>query len=94
MKLDPIQIAAAEAPGSLLLLGPAGSGKTTALQQRLLKLLGSGESAYTMLVITAEQEHGRGFLDKVHRSGLGPTPNLTSRPTMPSLGKWSRYFGR
>jgi len=76
MELDPIQKAAAEAPGSSLLLGPAGSGKTTALQRRLLKLLGSGESAYTMLVITAEQEHGQGFLNTVHSSGLGPYAEL------------------
>ncbi|HSG15737.1 MAG TPA: UvrD-helicase domain-containing protein [Anaerolineae bacterium] len=76
MELAPIQQAAAEGVGSSLLLGPAGSGKTTALQHRLLTLLESGESAYTVLVIIAEQEHGQGFLDMVHRSGLGPYAEL------------------
>ncbi|UCG23898.1 MAG: hypothetical protein JSW55_17465 [Chloroflexota bacterium] len=76
MELAPLQEAAVQAQGSSLLLGPAGGGKTTALQHRLLQLLGSGESAYTMLVITAEQEHGQGFLDTVRNSELGPYAEL------------------
>ncbi len=76
MKLAPIQEAAAEAAGSALLLGPAGAGKSTALHHRLLKLLESGEPAYTLLVIIAEPEHEQGFLDAIHRAGLGPYAEL------------------
>ena len=76
MKLAPIQEAAAGAAGSALLLGPAGTGKTTALQQRLLNLLESGEPAYTLLAIVAEPDHSQAFLDSIHRSGLGPYAEL------------------
>ena len=58
------------------LLGTAGTGKTTALQKRLLRLLRAGETAYTILVLVAEPEHQQGYLDAVHQSGLGPYADL------------------
>ena len=58
------------------LLGAAGTGKTTALQQRLLRLLADGEPAYTLLVLVAEPEHQQEYLDAVHQSGLGPYADL------------------
>lgn len=58
------------------LLGAAGTGKTTALQQRLVRLLATGEPAYTILVVVAEPDQIRPYLDAVHRSGLGPYADL------------------
>ncbi|MCB9419243.1 MAG: hypothetical protein H6667_05535 [Ardenticatenaceae bacterium] len=58
------------------LLGAAGTGKTTALQERLLRLLRGGEPAYTILVLVAEPEHQQSYLDAVHQSGLGPYADL------------------
>ena len=76
MELAPIQIAVSEAKSSSLLLGPAGSGKSLALQQRLVQLLASGEPAYTVLVLVAEPEHSQAFLDRVQLSALGPYAEL------------------
>ena len=75
--LSPIQREAAEATGSSLLFGYAGTGKTTALRQRLLRLLHEGESAYTVLVLVAEPEHREGFYEFIRRSGAGPYSELT-----------------
>lgn len=75
--LSPIQRAAAEAGGSSLLTGYAGTGKTTALRHRLLHLLQGGESAYTVLVLVAEPEHREGFLSFIRESGAGPYPELS-----------------
>lgn len=61
---------------SSFLLGPAGTGKSTALQHRLLQLLADGEPAYTILVIVAEPEHRHQFLDTLHDSGQGPYADL------------------
>ena len=58
--LTPTQLAAIEADSSSFLLGPAGTGKSTALRQRLLTLLEGKEPAYTMLVMIAELEHAQG----------------------------------
>ncbi len=68
------QVAAAE--GTSYLYGPAGTGKTTALQQRLLRLLRAGEPAYTILVLVAEPEHRDAYFDAVRASGLGPYAEL------------------
>jgi hypothetical protein len=76
LSLTPAQQEAVEAQGSLFLLGPAGTGKTTALSQRLLRLLVTGEPAYTTLVLVAEPEHERAYLDSLHQSGLGPYSEL------------------
>jgi hypothetical protein len=70
------QIAAIESGQSSFLLGPAGTGKSTALHYRLLNLLESGEPAYTHLVLVAEPEHEQPFLDTIHESGLGPYSDL------------------
>jgi ATP-dependent exoDNAse (exonuclease V) beta subunit len=60
-ELTPVQEEAIQAGKNSFLLGPAGTGKTTALQQRLLRLLADGEPAYTILVLVAEPEHQRGI---------------------------------
>ncbi|MEZ4593683.1 MAG: AAA family ATPase, partial [Chloroflexota bacterium] len=70
------QQAAIAAEQTSFLLGPAGTGKTFALQQRLLRLLQDGEPAYTLLVIVAEPEQASNYLDAVHQSGLGPYADL------------------
>jgi hypothetical protein len=75
-ELTPVQEEAIQAGKNSFLLGPAGTGKTTALQQRLLRLLADGEPAYTILVLVAEPEHQRGYLTAVHQSGLGPYADL------------------
>ncbi|MFO7662498.1 MAG: hypothetical protein R6X18_07875 [Chloroflexota bacterium] len=67
---------AVAATGAVFLYGPAGTGKTTALHQRLLNLLTGGESAYTVLVLVAEPEHRTAFYDAVRNSGLGPYADL------------------
>lgn len=64
------------ARGTSLLHGRAGTGKTTALHERLLHLLREGEPAYTFLVLVAEPEHRQAFLDAVNSSGLGPYSEL------------------
>lgn len=72
----PSQLEAIETGGTSFWLGPAGSGKSTAMEQRLLSLLESGEPAYTILLLVAEPEHQRPFLDAIHQSGLGPYADL------------------
>jgi hypothetical protein len=76
IELTDLQNEAVTAVGKLFLLGPAGVGKTVSLSRRLLHLLAAGESAYTMLVLIAEPEHERYFLDPIHQSGLGPYTEL------------------
>ena len=72
-----MQVAAIEAGGSSFWRGPAGTGKTTTLQQRLLRLLRQGEPAYTLMVLVAEQEHQQRYQTAVRASGLGPYADLT-----------------
>lgn len=74
--LTPVQATAVAANQHTFLLGPAGSGKTTALQHRLVQLLQQGEPAYTILVLVAEPEHASDYLATVHRAGLGPYADL------------------
>ncbi|MCA9947540.1 MAG: UvrD-helicase domain-containing protein, partial [Anaerolineales bacterium] len=76
VELTPTQQAAIVAEQTSFLLGPAGTGKTFALQQRLLRLLQDGEPAYTLLVIVAEPDQAAAYLDAVHQSGLGPYADL------------------
>ena len=64
------------APHTSFLLGPAGSGKTTVLNHRLLHLLQQGEPAYNILVLVAEPDHRQPFLDFLHQSGVGPYAEL------------------
>ncbi len=75
-KLTAIQDTAASAVGISFLLGPAGTGKSSALRERLLRLLDGGESAYTILVLVAEPKHRHAFEDAVMASGLGPYADL------------------
>ena len=76
MELISAQDTAVASDGASFLLGAVGSGKTTALQQRLLRLLQSGEPAYTILVLVAEPEHQPVYLEAVHQSDLGPYADL------------------
>lgn len=76
MELLSIQQQAVDAAQTSFLIGPAGTGKTTALQQRLIRLLANGEPAYTVLTIVAEPDHSQPYLDAVHQSGLGPYADL------------------
>ena len=76
MELSEIQKAVVMADGTSFLLGPAGTGKSVALQQRLLRLLASGETAYTLLVLVAEPEQAQTYLEAVHDSTLGPYTEL------------------
>lgn len=76
MELTVIQQEAIDAGQTSFLLGAAGTGKTTALQQRLIRLLAMGEPAYTILVLVAEPDHADPYLDTVHKSGLGPYADL------------------
>ena len=74
--LSHVQQLAVEADGSTLLFGPAGTGKSTALKQRLLKLLQEKTPAYTILVLVAEPEHRQHYLDFVFESEVGPVADL------------------
>jgi hypothetical protein len=77
MELTATQLALVEAEGSLFALGPAGVGKSTALQQRLLRLLDSGESAYNILLLVAEPEQRPPFLAALHQSRPVPYAELS-----------------
>ncbi len=74
--LNDRQREAVTTPGDVLLLGPAGSGKTTALQRRLVHLLRQGVSAYNLLVLVAEYGHEQPFLSEVRAANLGPYAQL------------------
>jgi hypothetical protein len=76
LDLTVLQQAAVAAEGRVFLYGPAGTGKTTALRQRLLRLLHEGQSAYTILVLVAEPEHRDAFIEAVHTGGPGPYAEL------------------
>jgi hypothetical protein len=75
-RLTPQQLAVSQTGGRCFLLGPAGSGKTTALHQRLLRILADGTSAYTILALVSERSHTLPFLQAVHEAGLGPYAEL------------------
>ena len=68
--LNDLQQAVVSADSTLFLLGPAGSGKTTALQQRILHLLNKGEPAYTLLVIVADPRHRQSYSRFVQEQGI------------------------
>lgn len=76
LELTAVQQQAIAADETSFLLGAAGAGKTTALQQRLLHLLTEGETAYAILVIVSELPHRQQWLDVIHQSGLGPYADL------------------
>lgn len=62
--------------GRVLLMGQAGTGKTSALQQRLLYLLEQGEPAYTILVLVAEPNHRDYFRQMAQQEGLAALADL------------------
>jgi hypothetical protein len=61
---------------SLFVHGFAGTGKTAALQRRLLSLLAAGSSSYTILTILPQPDAAQGFRDALVRGGLGPYSDL------------------
>jgi hypothetical protein len=61
---------------SLFVHGFAGTGKTTALQRRLLSLLAAGSSSYTILTILPQPDADQGFRDVLAQGGLGPYSDL------------------
>ena len=71
------QLAAISASGASFWRGPVGTGKSLALQQRLIQLLESGEPAYTIMVLVAEPEHRGDYETAVQASGFGPYADLT-----------------
>ena len=75
LKLNESQRAAVTANETTFLIGPAGTGKSTALHQRLLQLL-QDEPAYTILVLVAEEEDGERFLEFLHQHNAGPYADL------------------
>lgn len=75
MQLNEKQQAAVAAGETTFLIGPAGTGKSTALHQRLLRLL-QEEPAYTILVLVAEEEDGERFLEFLHEQDAGPYADL------------------
>jgi hypothetical protein len=80
MNITSLQTAAIEADGSSFLLGSVGTGKSTALQQRLLRLLEQGEPAYTILILIAEPEQREQYETAVMGSGLGSFADLKITP--------------
>ncbi len=76
MELTAVQLEAIHADKNSFWLGAAGTGKTTALQQRLLRLLEEGEPAYTILVVVSELDRKRPFLEFLHQSEVGAYANL------------------
>lgn len=61
---------------TLFLTGRAGTGKTTALQQRLLHLLRSGEPAYTVLVLVGDPTQRDSFSETIRSSDIGSFAEL------------------
>ncbi len=75
--LTDTQMAAISASGSSFWRGPVGTGKSLALQQRLIRLLETGEPAYTIMVLIAEPERRQDYESAVQASDLGPYADLT-----------------
>ena len=74
--LNATQTAAIEIGESSFLFGVVGTGKSTALQQRLLRLLEEGEPAYTILILVAEPEHRQPYETAVMNVGRAPFAEL------------------
>lgn len=70
INLTPTQAAVVTAAQTSFLQGSAGSGKTTALQHRLLRLLEDGEPAYTILILVAEPDHQTDYIDFLHQANV------------------------
>lgn len=77
LHLNPIQQEAVAAEGPVLFVGSAGTGKTTALVERLRRLLAEGVPAYSILVLVAEPTHQDRFLEAVAQADdIGPIADL------------------
>ena len=76
MDLNLAQQTAVAANGMSFLRGPAGTGKTTALQQRIQQLLAQDEPAYTILTIVAELDQRTHYLNALHEAAVGPYADL------------------
>ena len=74
--LRPIVAFPADQGRSLFVHGTAGSGKTTALQRRLLSLLAGGTSSYTILTLLPQPGAAQGYREVVSQGGLGPYLDL------------------
>lgn len=74
--LSAVQQEVVSAETTLFLHGPAGTGKTTALQHRLLHLLRGGEPAYTILVLVGDPAQRDRFLDFVRTADIGSYADL------------------
>jgi hypothetical protein len=66
--------------------GPAGSGKTTALQQRLVSLLAAGVPSYTLLALLPETSAALKYQEAMAAAGLGPYSDL-HLTTLPKLAR-------
>ena len=66
-----MQQAVVEVHGRSFVVGPAGTGKTHTLQQRLLRLLESGEPAYTLLILVADPTQREQFSQFIQQSDIG-----------------------
>lgn len=60
----------------VFVIGPAGSGKSTALQRRLISLLAAGVPSYTILILLPELEAGEAYRAALAEAGLGPYSDL------------------
>lgn len=77
MDLNETQQQAVLADGPVLFIGPAGTGKTTALIERLRRLLNDGVPAYSILVLVAEPTHQDRFMDALAAADdIGPLADL------------------
>ncbi len=76
MRLSPPQETVVQANDNILLWGDAGSGKSVALQHRLLRLLQEGESAYNILVLVSEYGLEQPFLQLIRESDVGAYADL------------------
>jgi hypothetical protein len=82
VKLDPQQIAIVDLPlaGRVFLEGPAGAGKTTTANQRLLRLLKEGVPGGSILVLTPQRTLAAPYETALRRSRLraGGLPALST----------------
>ncbi len=65
-----------EAGQRIFLHGPAGTGKSSALQRRLISLLAAGISSYTILTLLPEPGAADGYRTTLAAAGLGPYADL------------------
>ena len=75
-------------------IGPDGAGKSTALQQRILRLLAEDEPAYTNLTLVAELDQRAHYLNALHEAAIGPYADLkiitfTRSTTLPTT--WPKW---